>query len=244
MSLIVDKVSFTSSLERFLQGSLSEYLSDWESRYTQSAKQLSLFDPGYTQCWALPTKQYFAALLYHIRGHFIDFLWYLGNTLPTRELKAIVLSNIEDEFNLNGLSHEALYHLFAQALDMDLSLEYIENHYYLPEIKAFNQGHLSWLHQHNWQENFSAFCAYEKLDNIDYHLLLALAKSFRLNRQAETFFKIHTEVAHYESGQAHLEALWQQDPSQVVLGFEFIAKHQLSMWQSLSATMGQFIAAK
>ncbi len=228
--------------QQSMQGTLEEYLAGWELRYREAATALSLFNPVYTQCWALETKQYFAAVLYHARGHFIDFLWYLGNTLPTRELKAVVLSNIEDEFNPNGLSHEALYHLFAKALGVDLSQEDLEEKYYLPEIKSFNRGHLEWLHQHAWQENFSAFCAYEKLDNVDYGFLLALAKSFRLNRQAETFFKIHSEVEHYESGEMHLKDLWQEDSSQVVAGFEFIAEHQLKMWQFLSGVMEQYIA--
>lgn len=70
-----------------------------------------------------------------------------------------------------------MYFDFAESVGANLNEEVMTEEHYLPKIKAFNKGHLKWLHEHSNDERLCAFAAYERLDNIDYINLHKLAEA-------------------------------------------------------------------
>lgn len=213
-------------------GSLDEFLSFLDERYQEKIATNALFDPAKTQHWSAEQRAFFCRVFYHLRGHFHDFLWLIGNYAPTVDAKTVVLNNIREEFG-QPRSHEQLYGDFAHALGVNLAQEMLSEAHYLTFAREFNRGHLRWLMNHSWHEKFSAFAAYERLDNVDYPKLLALAQSFCVGKEALLFFKVHTKVEHYGATQALLQGIWAEDAHSVVSGFTFIYDHQIKMWQGL-----------
>ena len=74
-------------------------------------------------------------------------------------------------------SHEKLYYLFAESMNVDIREEIINETTYDNYIEQFNKGHLNWLRTHEWLGCLAAFAAYEHLDNIDYKALSLLAQN-------------------------------------------------------------------
>lgn len=216
------------------------FITEWEKAYRSEIAQISLFNPELTQKWTIKQRQRFVKIFYHVRGHFHDFLWYMGNHAPDADTKKIVLSNIAEEFSINGLSHEQLYHDFANALNVPIE-EVIQKDCYLPFVREFNNNHMTWLVTHDWVGCFSAFSAYEKLDNVDYHYLYHLAESFDLARKALTFFSVHLHVEHFDVTLQKLIAMWDKNPTIVREAFDFIASNQLEMWKKLNNEMANFM---
>ncbi|OGO92831.1 MAG: hypothetical protein A3F10_04480 [Coxiella sp. RIFCSPHIGHO2_12_FULL_42_15] len=228
------------SVSHAIKPDLNEFISEWEQKYRSEIDQVAVFDPEQTSNWSMEKKRYFAKIFYHIRGHFHDFLWFMGSHAPDAHTKQIVLNNIAEEFSMNGISHEKLYHLFAQTLDTNMSDEIVDEHFYLPFVKKFNKNHMSWLTSHGWIECFSAFSAYEKLDNVDYFYLHRLAKSFDVNGRALTFFSIHLYVEHFDVTFQNLLDMWKKDAAGVEKAFIFISSNQLEMWKGLANAMGNY----
>ncbi len=180
-------------------------------------------------------------LFYHARGHFHDFLWYVGNFAPDHKQRQKVLANIAEEFG-SSKSHEQLYFEFAQAVGTDLSKEVVGGENYLPFIREFNKGHLDYLHTHDWDGCLCAFAAYERLDNVDYRDLYILAKAICENESALTFFKVHAFVKHFDmADQGDLQRIWNASPEKLKNAFEFIADHQAKMWKALSGSIENVI---
>ncbi|MCP4474070.1 MAG: hypothetical protein GY821_05785, partial [Gammaproteobacteria bacterium] len=138
-----------------------------------------------------------------------------------------------------GMSHEKLYYVFAEAVGItDIqTTEWLDEIHHLPFIKKYNQAHLRWLTSQPWAGKWAAFAAYEKLDNIDYVNLYALANSFGLEKRALAFFKIHQQADHFDRLQEDLQPIWQQQPQVVQSAFHFIGQHQSDMWQWLSGVL-------
>nr|WP_278043936.1 iron-containing redox enzyme family protein [Legionella nagasakiensis] len=188
-----------------------------------------------TSTWDDNRKKYFAAVFYHLRGYFIDFMWYVANFTEDEEIKDIILQNIQEELGTKSrTSHEKLYAQFAEECGVNIHDEIVNKTHYLPFAKEFNQEHLRWLTQHDKHSHLAAFSAYERLDNIDYPLLTEFAYSLDLSEKAMKFFKVHVYVKHFESTQDHLIDIWQTSPKTVREAFNFIYSHQLNMWQTLS----------
>jgi hypothetical protein len=101
------------------QNSLKEFVESLDLLYIEKLKQIALFDPKKSSLLSLEQKQLFCKVFYHLRGHFHDFLWVMGNFLPNEGLKQIVLTNISEEFGMR-CSHEQLYVRFAEALGVDM----------------------------------------------------------------------------------------------------------------------------
>jgi hypothetical protein len=80
---------------------------------------------------------------------------------------------------------------------------------------------------------WSAFGAYEKLDNVDYDNLYNFAISLGSSKKGLVFFDIHRHVEHYENIDPLLQTIWDKNPELVRKGFEFIGNHQLAMWSRL-----------
>ncbi len=210
------------------------FLNDWEADYNAKAALIPIFTDDYAANWSNTQKQSFAAYFYHIRGHFVDFLWFLGNQAPERRYKEIVLKNIADELSLDSRSHEALFFQFSDELGINLRSEYIEGKYNLPVIKAYNKEHLLWLNTHSWSACFAAFSAYERLDNLDYTNLLKLIKGFNLSKKAEIFFVMHRQIEHFGVTLQIVNELWDTNREEVIAGFNFIAEHQINIWEILT----------
>lgn len=216
---------------------LSSYLQNWDVRNRETHRSIALFDPKLTATWSSEQKISFVKLFYHARGHFHDFLWYMGNFAPDHKQRQKVLANIAEEFG-SARSHEQLYFAFAQAIGADLSREVVDEESYLPFIREFNKGHLDYIHTHDWDSRLCAFAAYERLDNVDYEDLYILAKTICADESALTFFKVHAFVRHFDmADQGDLQRIWDTSPEKVKDAFEFISNHQTNMWEKLSETI-------
>ena len=217
------------------QQSVTDFLQGWEQSYIDQIKKLSLYTPEITSAWSQKQKETFVRVFYHIRGHFHEFLWFLGNHAQERDVKRMVLDNIAEEFNGAAASHEQMYIEFAKSLDVDLSDELIDGKSYLPEIQEFNKGHLRWLASQSASRGFASFSAYERLDNVDYAYLAGLAESIGASRKGMIFFNVHLKAQHFETTEDHLVKLWQNNPDDIRESFNFITYHQLQMWKTLAA---------
>ncbi|MCP0913477.1 MULTISPECIES: iron-containing redox enzyme family protein [Legionella] len=211
------------------------FLEETDSQYRQQLVKLPLFDITHTATWEDSQKKAFAAVFYHIRGHFVNFMWYVANFADDLRIKKIIFENIQEELGIdNRISHEKLYVRFAEVCGVDVQHEIAYESNYLPFARKFNQTHLQWLTEHSLQEQFATFAAYEKLDNTDYPYLTALAQSLAIPNDALTFFKVHERVNHFDVTTEILKEIWIADAEKVKKSFNFIYSHQLNMWQELS----------
>jgi len=210
------------------------FLNNWDAQYKEAAGKIELFQPELTSSWNDVQKTIFAHVFYHARGHFHDFLWYVGSHANDKETKDIVLKNIAEEFNSSARSHEQLYIDFADSVGADTRKALICDKYHMQFVREFNHNHLKWLHEHNPDFNFAALAAYEKLDNLDYTNLLVLVKSLNVNNKGKIFFKIHSVVEHFAPTYDKLSRIWDESPDTVKKAFAFIGENQLNMWRKLS----------
>jgi hypothetical protein len=219
---------------------LKEFLIEWESNYLQKISKVDMFNLELVKNWDKKQQKYFAEIFYHARGHFQDFVWYIGNHAIDKETKDIILKNIGEELNDAAKSHEALYLEFANSVGADVSSEFIDEKNYLPFVKDFNKGQVRWLHEHDADQRFAALAAYEKLDNIDYAYLLDMVKALGVDKKGQMFYKIHTLVEHFAPTLEKLETLWSLSHEKVIEAFDFIGEHQLKMWNNLSKEIFAF----
>lgn len=234
-SASIEKASVDTNINHLkITRDLQKFLEDWDRQYKTAQSKVALFDPSLTSKWTDAQKIYFAKVFYHVRGHFHDFLWYMGNHAPDSEAKKMIMSNIAEEFSYSGYSHEQLYLHFANSLGADVNDEYIHEDHYLPFVREFNKGHLTWLAKHEWPYRVAAFSAYERLDNIDYIKLLELAKSLGVSRKGLVFFNVHTIVEHFETTLDELINIWNNNKRIIEESFNFIFEHQITMWENLS----------
>lgn len=227
----------SSELSQDTINDFSNYLQDWDRNYSYEIKKIDLFNPLLTSQWTQEQKIYFTKVFYHARGHFHDFLWVLGNFSNSKETKDIILKNISEEFNGSAQSHEQMYLNFSKSLGANIEDEIIEQTSYLPFLKEFNKEHIKWLRSHNEISGFAAFSAYEHLDNVDYTSLFELAKSLGTSNKGMIFFKVHMSANHFKTTENKLSVFWREQPEEVKNAYEFIAKHQINMWQNLSKTI-------
>ena len=210
------------------------FLHGWDNDYKNNISKINLFNENLTCSLPQQKKIYFVKAFYHIRGHFHDFLWYMGNHAPDTKIKKIILGNIGEEFGGNYGSHESLYYDFAESLGVDIKKEIADETTYENYIIEFNKGHLKWLYEHDWTGCLAAFSAYEHLDNVDYTALSKLAANLGTSNKGLIFFKVHENVKHFEPLNDFLITAWIEFPEKVKEGFNFIGKHQLKMWTNLS----------
>lgn len=212
---------------------LDDYLNQFDEEQTEAYGRIPLFkSPALTKV----QQKYFAKVFYHLRAHFNDFVWYMANFAPDKVSKEVIMDNIQEEFGGSGKSHEALYFDFARALGVELADELLSQPNYLDFARDFNRGHRQFLAEHDWETRVAAFCAYERLDNIDYNFLKKLVSGFGLSDDALRFFTVHTGVEHYGAAKKGLglENIWQRNPEKVKEGFSFIGSHQAQMLRDLS----------
>ena len=222
-------------LDQLDKPEVESFLQNWDENYFKSASDINLFKPELPQHWTLPQKQYFIRTFYHARGHFSELLWHMGSFAPSAETKEMILTNTRDEFGKHGLSHEQLYQYFAKGWGVDLSIELLDQKWYLPCIREYIQGQLRWLMTHDWDHRLAAFAAIERLDNIDYLNLRNIAISMGTERKYLTFFNVLVNADHFDNIFAtSFQKLWLKSPKLVITVFEFIKKFQLDMWKELS----------
>lgn len=214
---------------------LSGFLKAWDYAYKNELQKIDLFNSTLTQKWSMTQKHQFAKVFYHIRGHFHDFLWYLGSHAPNAKEKNLILENIAEEFGGNSVSHEQLYFIFAESIGANLNNERTKEDNYLSFAREFNKGQLEWLMANNWESQLAAFSAYERLDNIDYSALLRLVISIGTPECGQTFFIVHNNANHFEYLSPELIKIWTQSPEVVNKAFNFIYDHQLKMWKLFSS---------
>lgn len=212
----------------------NDFIKQWDKKYSDKISKIDIFDTAKTANLTQNQKEYLVRALYHIRGHFHKFLWYMGNHAPHKKAKEKILYNIEEEFGNDHLSHEQLYFEFCKSIGFDISDEFITENTLTPFIKEFNRRHLQWLNSHDWESNWSVFSAYERLDNIDYGNLLALAKSIGAKNDGLIFFIIHNKADHFDRTCEDLQKIWLKDKNLVIEGFAFIEQTQIKMWQLFS----------
>ncbi len=214
--------------------SLIQYLYEWDDIYKKSINDIPLFNKNVDLSWSKEKKQDFVKLLYHVRGHFSDFLWCIGNKAPNIKSKNIILYNYAEEFGGNFCSHEQLYFYFAEAMGISSPKDVIDKKYYKPFLKKFNQGHLDWLKTNAWNGCLGAYAAYERLDNLDYVNLLYVAEKMGASNKGLIFFKVHSKAEHFDSTIDLLAESWLEDEETVNASFQFIAEHQVNMWKKVS----------
>jgi hypothetical protein len=212
---------------------LSQYTAQWSEDYTKNLNKYKLFEPDLAKNMNIQQKQDFIKYFYHIRGNFYTFLWFIGSLAPDVKYRKVALGNITEEFGVS-VSHEQWYLVFAAAHDVDLKAEIINEKYNLDFIKTYNKGHIDYIVNQDFDLAWSAFSAYEKLDNVDYPALQKFAENMGTATNALTFFRIHANGNHYDNTSPLLQEIWDRDPQKVMTGFEFVATHQLAMWDSLS----------
>jgi hypothetical protein len=213
---------------------LQNFLQTWDENYVQKLAEIDLFHESVQNSLNQNQKRDFVRVLYHARGHFYRFLWILGSLAPSQDFKKIVLDNIAEEFGGKSTSHETLYIKFAKEFEVDILQESVDEIYYLDCVKKFNHSHVQYITSQSWTEAWSAFAAYERLDNIDYAKLQDIAKNIGSSRSGLGFFIIHIKAAHFESTEKLLEEMWNKSPEMVKAGFVFIMNCQLEMWKGLS----------
>lgn len=214
---------------------LDDYIVELEQRYLSTLNKIHMFNDTVSIQLSAEQKKLFAAVFYHLRGHFINFMWFLANFTTDGQAKSLVLDNISEEIgSQTHLSHEMLYDHFAKACGVDIKQEIIFETNMLPFAKQYNRQHLQWLAEHDADDRLAAFSAYERLDNVDYPILLTFAKRFELPASAMTFFTVHIHVKHFDHTRELLNPIWEKDPEKVKRAFSFIYDHQLWMWQQLS----------
>ncbi len=212
-----------------------KFLAQVDQSYKEKLAQIPLFDSQQTANWNLYQKSSFAAIFYHLRGHFINFMWYVANFAPDEATKTIIINNISEELGVNNkFSHEMLYAVFAKENGINIHDEIVNQTHYLPFAQNFNKEHLAWLASHDAESQISAFAAYERLDNIDYPYLTACVASLNTSDKGITFFKVHSYVEHFSATIEKLLPIWNDNSIKIKEAFDFIYTHQLRMWQQLS----------
>ena len=211
---------------------ITDFLTTWDRQYRIQVLKIPLFKDN-TRLDLYQQKK-FAAVFYHLRGHFYRFLWYLAGRAPDNRFKKIVLANISEEFGGQLDSHEELYWEFCKALNVNISDEILNPQFNLKFTAQFNQIHLEFILREQWPAAWAAFAAFERLDNIDYVNLKNLALKFDLPAKALEFFEVHTKATHFEKTEPLLNGLYLENFDQVKKGFEFISSHQIKMWKDLS----------
>jgi len=214
---------------------LQKFLVTWDKNYQKKILNIDIFNRSLTQHWSKEQCQFFVKVLYHIRGHFDSFLWYMGNFAPNYKAKQMILKNVHDEFGMNGLSHEQLYFQFAKYFDVDLTYELLEEASYVNFSKEYIRNQLLWLRKNDWDHRLAAFAAIERLDNVDYLNLRNIAESIGASGKALTFFNVHIKADHFEGILlAAFQELWEEKPFIAQETFNFISDFQTSMWKNLS----------
>lgn len=214
---------------------MKDFLKTWDNNYKLSLDRIPLFDANQTSQWSKAQQQLFIKLLYHQRGHFDDILWFMGNFAPDAESKEVILGNIQEEFGNHAPSHEKLYLDFAKSHGVDLTYELLDEQWYLPFLREYNQGILHWLREHDWDHRILAFAAIERLDNLDYPALKNVAVSFGTSNRDLVFFNAHIHVTHYDSiEQSIVGQLWNRKKTLFVEVFNFIGNYQVNVWKKLS----------
>ena len=224
----------TKSDEQVAIEELEDCLLSMDDEYQTQVSLLPLFQEEATRGLTAEKKRQLAGVLYHIRGHFHDFLWYLANFAPDSKSKQMILRNISEELGGNRMSHEAMYGVFASEFGIDIHQEIIDGEHDLDFVKSFNKEHMIWLASHDWCGRLSAFSAYERLDNIDYINLYRMAEAIGTSAEGLVFFDVHREVTHFQSTLKILKDSWLNQSESVLNGFRFIYQHQLEMWSDLS----------
>ena len=75
-----------------------DFITNWDLVYEGEIKHIKLFNEQYNRTLTEQQKAYFVKAFYHIRGHFHDFLWFMGNHAPSLPVKEIITNNIAEEF--------------------------------------------------------------------------------------------------------------------------------------------------
>lgn len=214
---------------------LLDYLNHVDTNYQHDLMAIPLFKKDQSSQWGKQQQYLFAATFYHLRGHFIDLMWYIANFSTNNKIKNIILENILEEIGKDShLSHEMLYEQFAAECGVNIRDEITQETHYYSFAREYNKKHIKWLSEHDNDEQFAAFAAYERLDNIDYPFLVQLINKFKLSPKALTFFNVHTHVCHFENTLEALLPIWENNPAKLKTSFNFIYEHQLQMWRQLS----------
>ncbi len=214
---------------------LDGFLRSWDESYLRGLNGIEMFDPEITRRWSTQQRQFFVGAFYHVRGHFGEVLWRLGNAAPDARIKGIILDNIGDEFAGDGPSHEQLYLELARQVGCDLANEHVEEKFYLPFLRQYNQSQLRAIGDLDWRDVLIGFAVGERLDDLDYSALRSMFESFGLTGHHLTFFDAHAHAGHFGGLlQTAVEETWVADAQAVMRTFNRVRHFQIAMWRELS----------
>ena len=174
-----------------------EFLAAWDEDYLRGIWLGPMFVPGVASAWSREQRDHFIRVFFHIRGHFGEVLWALGNAAPDSRCKEIVLDNMRDELGGDRSPHERLYLELARALGCDLKTEYVDQQDHLPFARLYNDLQLRAVATQDWRASIVGFAAGERLDNIDYPALRPIFASFGLSSRHLVFFDAHSHAEHF-----------------------------------------------
>jgi thioester reductase-like protein/pyrroloquinoline quinone (PQQ) biosynthesis protein C len=219
-------------------GDLDAFLSQWDDSYLRGQRDIAMFDPRVTARWTREQQQGFVRTFYHVRGHFGEVLWAMGNAVESPVLKNIILANIRDELGGGGLSHERLYLELARQLGVELKDELVRGEWYLPFLRQYNDLQVQAIRTGDPVASVIGFAAGERLDNLDYSGLRGIFESFGLAVDKLGFFTAHIDAEHFEGALAgELRTLWSEAPEKVRDVFSQVRHFQLAMWHTLSSKL-------
>ena len=220
------------------------FLAAWDDDYLHAIRSIPMFAPGVARAWSQEQRHHFIRVFFHIRGHFGEVLWALGNAAPDSRFKDIVLDNMRDELGGDGSAHERLYLDLARALGCDLTTEYVDQQYYLPFARLYNDLQLRAIATQDWRYSAVGFAAAERLDNLDYPGLRGIFEGFGLASDQLVFFDAHAHAEHFAGALAEqVRAIWDADPRIVQAVFDQVRQFQIAMWQELSDTVCHYTPA-
>jgi reactive intermediate/imine deaminase len=226
---------------------LNDFLKKIDGEQKEFYKTLKIFNIDYVNKWDLKIKQEFIRVLYHCRGHFDRVLWQRLNYAPNFEKKLEILKYIGEEAGIEFVdnkkymkSHECLYLEFANFFSLDLNAVFTENNKYQFTMD-FNYKLINWFLENNWDRGSLGFCAYERLDNIDYQVLYDVAISMGCIGSCLGFFKVHKDADHYDKTSKDIEKFWRVEKEVVIDAFSFIYENQKKLWYDFDKYMETYI---
>lgn len=228
---------------------LRTYVDGWKSDYRKVQHTLRIFDTEVTSTFSMEQKREFFIKFDPLRRNFTGLLGHLAGLAPHQKYKRVLLQNWCEENGVSAdgadiKSHDHWYAVAAAAVGVNIVHKVRTGGTRSDYGDRFNKIFFEWilsqidrgvLSEIGWNSVWSAYCAYELLDNIDYPAFLEMAKSFGLRGDALRFFEIHTSVQHYGQAEKLLEQIWIHGPDHTREGFEFIAALQLEAFSNLSS---------
>jgi nucleoside-diphosphate-sugar epimerase len=217
-----------------------QFIREWDQLYKDDIATIPLFDKKVTGAWSRQRQGYLAGVLYHVRCHFGEVLWEMGNVAPP-EFRPIIVANIKDELGVGQENHEHLYQRLANRVGCDLKFEKFDKKYYLPFLQFYNEAQMRAIHEFPWDEVLLGFGVGEHLDYMDYSNMQSIFQSFGVEGDDLAFFQTHLIADHFDGPLAkYVLDAWENNQPLVRDAFDRVRHFQIMMWRELSRACSEF----